>query len=450
MKIIFIKPNMGLVNGRPYIDKGRMEPLTFAFLKGATPAEHETVLYDDRYELIPYDEPADIVAINTEIYTARRAYEIAGEFRKRGILVIMGGCHTTMIPKESLEHCDTVVIGDAEPVWQEILDDVQSKHLKRIYRGSLGKSKGLGPSEKIWTTDYSIFEGKSYLPVRLAQFSRGCQNHCEYCATGAIYKRKSYHQPVHELIKELETCGRKLIFFVDDNIVADKKAAKELFTALIPLKIRWFSQGDISFAEDPLFMQLMIKSGCVGMVVGFESINYTNLKQMKKNCNLTYENYDQLIEKTRNAGIFIWAAFLLGYDKETPESIKKTLDWALSKKFAFAAFNISMPYPGTEYYTRMAKEKRLLFNGNWWLHDDYSFGASAIQPTLCSPEELSNACLEARMSHSSIRAILSRSLDRKTHMKDIRNFITYFLYNPLFRDEMKKKHGMLLGYRGSA
>ena len=444
MRITFIKPNMGLVYGHPYLDRGRMEPLTFAVLKGMTPPEHECVLYDDRYEAVPFDEHTDLVAINTEIYTARRAYEIADQFRARGVQVVLGGYHTTMIPEEGAEHADSVVIGDSEPVWHRVLFDAERRQLKKYYSGCTG---GMGKLKGIYT-DWSIFEGKSYLPVRLIQFSRGCPNRCEYCATGNIYQRSHRCRSVGRTVNELRRDGSKFVFFVDDNIVANKEVARELFKALIPLKIKWFSQADLSFAIDPGLMELMLESGCSGLVVGFESLDEESLNLMNKNCNLGLGSYDPLVEKIREAGLLIWAAFLLGYGKETPESVLATCDWALSKKFAFSAFNILMPYPNTPFYQRCKEEGRLLYDGKWWLHDDYRFGQTGMRPNCCTPEELADACLEARMKHSSVFQIVRRSMDPRTHMKDLWSFMTYFAYNPLFRDEMIKKHGMMLGYRG--
>ena len=444
MRIAFIKPNMGLVNGAPYYDNGRMEPLTFAFLAGLTPAGHELALFDDRFERLPFGRGFDLVALNTEIYTARRAYEIADRFRAEGAKVILGGFHTTMIPDESQAHADAIVIGDAETVWSKLLEDAEAGHLQPRYFGEGG---GDGPLEGIGT-DWSIFDGKHYLPVRLSQFSRGCINQCEYCATGNIYRRSHRCRPVAEVVGELERVGARFVFFVDDNIVADKGRATELFRALIPLKVRWFGQADLSFATDPEFMELMLRSGCCGLVIGFESLDRDRLEQMGKNCNLGFDSYDPLVESIRQSGLLTWAAFLLGYDGETPETVKATCDWALSKKFAFAAFNILMPYPGTPFYARMKAEGRLLYDGHWWLHDDYRFGMPGFQPSSCTAEELAQACLDARRRHSTVRSITRRVFDTKTHLRTPWSLATYLAYNPLFRDEMLKKHGMVLGYRG--
>lgn len=435
---------MGLVNGSPYLDRGRMEPLTFGALCAITPPEIEVELCDDRFEPVPYSANWDLVGINTEIYTARRAYEIADRFRSLGVAVVLGGFHATMVPQESIQHADAVIIGDAEETWPRLLGDYRAGRLQPYYRSSFSGNRIIQGMH----IDWSIFNGKKYLPIALTQFSRGCPNSCEYCATGTIYQKRHTHRPVSDVVKELERNGRRIVFFVDDNIIADRSSAKELFRALIPLKIRWTGQASLNFVDDSELMDLMLKSGCVGLVIGFESLSRANLSIMKKNCNLPYENYESALDIIRSSGLMVWAAFLIGYDYETEESIQETLDWILSKKFAFAAFNILMPYPTTPFYKRMQAEGRLLYDGQWWLHDDYRFGHAAFRPANMSPERLTEACFKARLKHNTVFQILRRATDRKTNSKDIWSVLTYFAYNPLFRDEMLKKHGMKLGYRG--
>jgi radical SAM superfamily enzyme YgiQ (UPF0313 family) len=444
MRILFVKPNMGLVNGRPYDDRGRMEPLTFAVLAGFTPERHEVCLCDDRFEPVPYNETWDLVGITVEIYMARRAYEIADRFRAMGVKVIVGGPHVTLIPAEAAQHADAVALGDIDAVWQTILDDAEAGCLKPVYHGLLLD----GTKLKQICLRRDIFKGKPYLPVTLTQFSRGCSNFCEYCATGSIYRGRFPHRSPKDVVNELARTGRKFIFFVDDNLIADVEAAKVLFQELIPLKLRWIGQASLNFASDPKLMNLMVRSGCAGLVVGFESRDPANLAAMNKQFNLAGGSYDEMVERIRDSGIMLWAAFLLGYDHETAESIRETVDWALSKKFAFAAFNILTPYPGTAFYERMKAEGRLLFDGCWWLHDDYRFGYAAFRPKRISPEELSELGYQARVRHNTVFQILRRATDLKTNAKDFWSLFTYFAYNPIFRVEFHKKYEMMLGYRG--
>lgn len=444
MRILFVKPNMGLVDGRPYHDHGKMEPLTFALLGGCTPDRHEAVLCDDRMEPVPYGGGWDVVAINLEIYTARRAYEIADRFRREGAKVVLGGPHATLIPEEAQAHADAVVVGDADHLWTRILADLEAGTLRPRYRACpvSGESiAGLRP-------DFSLFRGHDYLPVALSQFGRGCCNQCEYCFTGNAYGGVYAHRPPSEVAEELRARGSRFAFFVDDNLVADREAAIRLFKAIRPLKLRWSAQASLRFVADPELMDLMLESGCSGLLVGFESLDRENLEAMNKRSNLAYGSYDAVVERIQSAGLMIWAAFLLGYDHETEASVRETVDWALSKKFAFSAFNVLMPYPGTAFYARMAEEGRLLYDGKWWLHEDYRFGSVGFRPRNLSPERLAELGLEARLRHNTVYQILRRSTEPRTNARSAWNLLTYFAYNPLFRDEMLKKHGMQLGYRG--
>jgi radical SAM superfamily enzyme YgiQ (UPF0313 family) len=445
MKILLVKPNMGLVNGAPYNDRGRMEPHTFAVLGGLTPDEHELALCDDRCEPVPYAGGWDLVGINTEVYTARRAYEIAAGFRARGVPVVLGGCHATMIPDEAAAHADAVFTGEADAAgWQALLADAARGRLQARYhgRGGLGHSFALPPPRR------DLFKGKPYLPIRLSQFTRGCHNTCEFCATGNIWRGSFQTRDPAAVAAELAAGPRRYVFFTDENIVADSTAAKALFRALIPLKLHWTGQASLKFAGDPELLDLMARSGCAGLVVGFESRSPDDLARMGKRSNLAFGGYDEVVERIRAAGLMLWAAFLLGYDHETAASVRETLAWALSKKFAFSAFNILTPYPGTALYNRLQAEGRLLYDGRWWLHDDYRFGHAAFRPARLSPEQLSELGLAARLEHNSVYQILRRATDPRTNAKDLRSLATYFAYNPLFRGELLKKHAMQLGYRG--
>ncbi|HOI90822.1 MAG TPA: radical SAM protein [Candidatus Rifleibacterium sp.] len=439
MKVTFIKPNMGLVNGRPYHDRGRMEPLTFAVLAGLLPGDCEFALFDDRYERIPYGEPTDLVCINVEIYTARRSYEIAARFRQRGTKVALGGFHVSMLPEEAAQHADTIMIGDAEEIFPQMVADLAADRLQPVYQGHFPPR--LGGLRTRW----DIFNGKSYLPLRLTQFSRGCPNHCRFCATGSLYQRMHCYRPPAEVAAELAEQPQNFVFFVDDNIVAQADAAKELFRLLIPQKKRWIGQASLSFTEDPELMDLMKRSGCAGLVVGFESTNPDNLQQMGKNCNMHLESYAPVIEKIRNIGFQLWAAFLIGYDADDTASIKKTVQWAIDQKFCFSAFNILSPYPGTPLYEEMQNQGRLLYD-RWWLDERYHFGDCVFKPARMTPDELTEICFWARRRFNHPVSILKRAFDFKTNAKDLWSLATYFAYNPLFRRELFKKHGMVLGY----
>ena len=219
------------------------------------------------------------------------------------------------------------------------------------------------------------------------------------------------------MVAEIRAQSRRNLFFVDDNLIADPVAAKSLLRALIPLHIRWVSQASVDQARDPELMRLFADSGCLGTVIGFESLDPDDLRAMGKRHNLVgFDRYASVVAALRAHHLQTWAAFLLGYDHETPESIAATCDWALEQRFTFAAYNILMPYPGTLLYDRLAAEGRLLYDGRWWLHPDYRFNHAAFRPARMTADQLTEAAWDARRRWSSPRSIVTRALDPATNL----------------------------------
>ncbi len=451
MRITFIKPNIGRLEHSLYVDEGRMEPLQLGVLAGLTPPDVECVLYDDRIEAIPYDEPTDLVAITVEIYTARRAYEIAAEYRLRGVPVILGGFHPTLVPDECRQHADSIFLGDAEPLWGQVVEDARRGRLRPVYRARPGipQVHGVQPRR-------DLFRGKGYLPVTLMQFSRGCRFSCDFCAISVFFDRRHFVRRTREVLAEIEHQQRKFVFFVDDNFLSDHEAAKRFLRELIPLRIRWVSQGSLDMTNDPELMQLLADSGCLGNVIGFESLDPRNLQQMKKGPNLLraggskpfrhgWDQYEKPIQILRDHHLQTWAAFTLGHDHDTLASIRETSDFAIRNRFCFAAYNILMPYPGTPFYRRLQEENRLLYDGCWWLHPEYRFNHAAFVPKNMTPEELTEACWQCRQQWNTPASIFWRMWDWKTHLSSPVRLLAYLRYNPIYARETRKKQGMRFG-----
>lgn len=451
MRVTFIKPNIGRLEHSLYVDEGRMEPLQLGVLAALTPSDVESVLYDDRMEQIPYDEPTDLVAITVEVYTARRAYEIAKEYRQRGVPVILGGFHPTMIPEECAKYADAIFKGDAESGWGQVIADTRQGRLRPEYQSPTGIPQlgGVQPRR-------DLFHGKGYLPVSLIQFSRGCHYSCEFCAISVYFDRQHNIRPTREILAEIESQDRKFLFFVDDNFLDDHASAKQFLRALIPLRVRWVSQATLDMTEDLELMDLLVRSGCLGNVVGFESLDPRNLASMKKAPNLKgqdhakcsrrgWDVYEKSVQVLRDHHLLTWAAFTLGHDYDTVDSIRETSDFAMHHKFAFAAYNILMPYPGTPLYDRLNAESRLLFGGKWWLHPEYRFNQAAFIPKQMTPDELTESCWECRRRWNTFGSIWRRMFDLKTHLYSPIRLIGYWQYNPLFAREAHKKQGMRFG-----
>jgi radical SAM superfamily enzyme YgiQ (UPF0313 family) len=327
-----------------------MEPLAPAVLAGLTPSDVQIQFYDDRMESVPFDEPTDLVAMSVETYTAKRAYQIASAYRERSVPVVLGGFHPTLVPEESSEHAESIVVGEAERLWSQVIDDYRHGRQRRIY------SEADRPSLRGLEPDRSIFAGKRYLPIGLVEAARGCALRCEFCAVQSYFGSTQTWRPVEEVIEELRQIKKPLIFFVDDNIVSDVDNAKALFHALIPLKLRWVSQATIHAAHDEELLRLMKASGCQGLLIGLETLNPGNLKRMNKSFNCMKGGYEEGLANLRRYGIRLYVTFVLGYDEDTEQTVWENLDFASRHKFYIAAFNHLTPFPGTPLYERLAQE----------------------------------------------------------------------------------------------
>jgi radical SAM superfamily enzyme YgiQ (UPF0313 family) len=401
LRLLFILPAIGRKDGEKYIGTWKMEPLTIAVLKALTPRDIETAFFDDRIEAIDYDYPADLVAISVETYTASRAYKIARKFREKGITVIMGGYHITSAPDEAACYADSIITGNAEGVFERILDDFRAGKLKPRYDGE----RGAVPQNP----DRSIYSDKKYLPLTLIETGRGCPHSCEFCAITSYYCGKYTARNVDQIVAEIKAAKHKIVFFVDDNIMADRQHLLDICKAITPLKIKWTSQVSLSVARDDELLLAMKKSGCQVVLIGFESLDKSNLDQMHKSWSYKIGERDEMVEKIHKTGIGIYATFVFGFDFDVTESFDETLKFALKHKFFFAAFNHLLPFPGTPLYERLEKEKRMI-SEKWWLKEDYKYGDIPYRPMKIEPNTLRDYCADARREFFSNANIFRRGI----------------------------------------
>lgn len=440
MRLTLVHPCIGRRIGQPYIRTWQMEPLAPALIAAMTPRDRDTEIrfYDDRTETIPFDEPTDLVAMSVETYTAKRSYQIASEFRRRGVPVVMGGFHPTLVPDEASEYAESIVIGEAEGLWPTVIDDFRHGRLQRTY------SQPKRPSLSGVRPDRSIFAGKRYLPVGLVEAGRGCHFRCEFCAIQAYFSNTQTRRPIDEIVDEIRRIKKPLIFFVDDNITSNMDEAKAFFRALIPLKIRWVSQASINAAHDEEFLRLIKASGCQGLLIGFETLNPDNLRRMRKSFNLMHGGYERALANLKRHGIRLYVTFILGYDDDNGDTLEKTLAFAEHHKFYIVAFNHLTPFPGTPLYDRLTREGRLLYE-RWWLDPAYRYGMVPFTPRGMTADEVKTRCIEARQRFYGLPSIFRRSLDFEVNCRSWFMWTHFFSINLLFRSEVLQRKDFPLG-----
>jgi radical SAM superfamily enzyme YgiQ (UPF0313 family) len=379
VKLLLVAP--GWPKGRLWGELGFKFPsLSLAAIAAVTPGHWQVELADENIEGIDFEREVDLVALTAMTPQAPRAYRIADGFRNRGTPVVIGGFHASNLPDEALLHADAVVIGEGELVWPRLLADFERGALERTYQAEQHLDMGALPPAR-----REIFSGKNYLFTNTIQTTRGCPFDCEFCSVTAFYGRRYRKRPVVDVLRELETLRRKnsFAFFVDDNLVGDRRFALELFAGMRGMGFKWLSHAPIDLARDRELLGAAGEAGCVGMFVGFESLNETSLAAMGKVTNRA-ASYLEDSQAFRDNGIGILGSFVLGYDGDTPEIFGQVLSFCEQAKLEAAIFPILTPYPGTAVRARLEAEGRIISN-DW---EDYDMGHVTFRPVGMSGEEL--------------------------------------------------------------
>jgi radical SAM superfamily enzyme YgiQ (UPF0313 family) len=415
-----------------------VEPLIFGLLAQLTPPDVELALYDDRIEPIPFDEPTDLAAFTVETFTAKRAYQIAAQYRRRGVPVVMGGYHPTLLPQEAAQFADAIAIGDAETIWPRIVEDARAGKLERVYRAASDLAlPGVAPRR-------SIFSSKHYGALRMVQFGRGCRFACDFCSIHAFYGRSMPRRCLDAVLEELEELRGQYCLFADDNLFADQQQARALFTALKSFNIHWACQISLDIVRHPDLLDLMAQSGCVGTLIGFESLDASNLIQMKKNWNTKQGTYTQALAEIYQRGMMVFGSFVFGYDHDTTDSFDRTLEFAMRSKLALAQFNSLVPFPATRLYERLRKEKRLLME-RWWLDDAFRYGSSIFRPRKMTPDELRAGVARLHRQFNAYGAIGRRLWASPSNASSLVNLFAYLTVNMVTKRELSNKEGQPLG-----
>lgn len=432
LKLVLVRPNLG-----DFRSTDAMPPLALGILAARSPG-CDVLFYDEKVEAVPLSPRADLAAFSVETYTARRAYALADHYRAQGIPVVMGGYHPTFLPDECLEHCDAVVVGDAEGAWEQLLADFQAGQLQKIYRG-----QNDAPLDD-YRVDRSIYAGKAYNPVELAQFGRGCRFACDFCSIHAFYGKSVRARPLDGLRAELQTLSRRrLLFFVDDNLFGRRDTLMALLAMLKPLGLRWCCQISIDVARDNALLDAMVEAGCRFVLIGFESLDAANLKQMGKGWNKTSGDYISVVRKLHARGIGLYGTFVFGYDQDTPDTIARTVDFAIDARLDLANFNQLTPTPGSRLYDRLKKEGRLLAP-TWWKDEGWRYGDPIFQPGSIDAELLSEKVFEAKKAFYSWSSIGTRLFRNPVGISPFRTGVAG-LANVVSRREIYSKQRRVLG-----
>lgn len=406
-----------------------MSQLTLPTLAALTPDEFNVNIVDENTEQIEnyYNGNYHAVCITAMTPTAQRAYEIANQFRENGTKVIIGGVHASLMPEEAGKFADSIVVGEAESIWKDVLYDLKNDSLKKIY-----KSQNMVDLSSQPTPAHELVERKKYVRIPKVETSRGCPFNCSFCSTTLLFGNRMRYRPVDEVIDEIKKIKAKFVFFTDNNIIGNPSYAKKLFKELVPLKIRWISQSSINFARDVELLTLAAKSGCVGMLIGFESIAEDVIKSIGKKVNKVTK-YISDIKTIHKFGIGVIGCFVFGFDGEDESIFKKTLKFVKKVNIDVPQFTLLTPYPGTKIREQFEKAGRILHN--YW--EKYDVMHVTFQPANMSIEELQrNYQLVCKRVYS-FWGIFIRAIKSIFYLRSFRKIFIFIQINIVYRKIFK-------------
>ena len=375
----------------------RFSMLSSLYVAAAMPPEVETRILDEEVEPVDFDSDADLIGISFMTFNAPRAYEIADRFRQeKGKTVILGGYHPTFMPDEAIAHADGVCIGEAEPNVPRMVEDFIAGRLQPFYRCGLADLGSLRPLNR------GLLPRGPYLWADAMQATRGCRQRCTFCSIASFFGNRFRTRPVAHVIDELGSLGKRILF-MDDNLTSQSDYAKDLFAGMVPLGKRWYSQCSIQIAEDDELLRLAARSGCGGLFIGLESLSQDNLRAWRKSFSRA-RDYKRAIRKLHDAGIAVYAGIVFGYDWDTTEVFRETLEFLLDANVDALQATILTPFPGTPLFETMEREGRIVERD--WSH--YDFRHVVIEPQRMSREALQAGHDWVLASFYSSRSILTR------------------------------------------
>ncbi len=426
MKILLVSPERERKKEEAFLFK--LSFLNLPYVAAVTPPDIEVRIVDEAFEKVDFGEKVDLVGLTAQTPVAPRAYQIAGEFRKKGIPVVMGGVHASMLPEEALQHVDAVVIGEAEETWPQLIEDFKKGQMKRIYRANGFVSPSGLPLPK-----RDLLNPHFYFPLKLLETTRGCPHHCDFCGVSKFFGYRYRIRPLSEIDKELSTLfkkgpvmpplfkkalsllnrdllyffKRRLLYIIDSNVAGDRRFALELASLLKDYDLLWYGHAPVSIAFDQKLLEGFSQSGCIAVNLGFESFSLKNLKTMGKGFNQP-SHYAEAVKRIHDYGIGIMGTFMVGLDDDDPGVFQRIIDFCIESKLDWALTFIMAPYPGTESFQRLEKEGRI-FCRDWEKYDSLNV---VYQPLLMSVEDLEKGMRRVWKEVFSLPSIYKRVLKR--------------------------------------
>ena len=381
LRLALLSPRGPLYRHRSGIWKKslRYAPLTLTTLASLIPREidSEVTLFDEGITDIPLDLDADLIGISAITGTAPRSYSLADHFRDRGIPVVLGGVHPTLVPGEAAEHADSIVVGYAEQTWPQLLRDFMNGGMQERYNQDPNLSLANLPFPR-----RDLLPSRQYVMMNTIEATRGCVHSCQFCVVPSAWGRP-LQRPVGEVVADIKQMGMRRLIFLDLNLIADVDYAKELFTALTPLKLKWGGLVTTMIARDDELLDLAARSGCRALLLGFESLSQESLRETRKSFNMR-ENYYDVVRQIHERGISIMGCFVFGFDNDTRDTFEQTADFVIDANIDLPRYSILTPFPGTPLFRRLEQEDRILTR-DWSLYDGQHV---VYEPTQMSPEFL--------------------------------------------------------------
>lgn len=425
-RILLVLPALQQAHDRAFrlIKYSRFPPLSLLTLAGLTPRDgYEVIVRDEHIESSEVRGQVDLVGIQTYVSSARRAYELAALWRRRGAKVVLGGIHPTTLPEEAAAHADAVCLGPAETAWPQILADFECGTLRRYYRGTCAGSAALVPLPR-----RDLMNPRGYLIRHTMVTSRGCPHACDFCYKSSFWGR-DYHEarPLAAIEQELAQIDDGLVFFLDDNLLANRQHARALFAILRGSGILWQAAGSLDVTRTPGYLDEAYAAGCRSLFVGFESLSPENMRRQNKPVNAATD-YAEACQRFHEAGIMINGSFVFGFDGDGPDVFARTVEFTERCHILTATFHILTPFPGTPTFARMEAEGRLLHR-DWTYYDT---DHAVFRPRRLTPEQLEEGHRDAYRQFLTYGSILTRCTGLPGALKRLAYNVAWTKVDPLW------------------